>query len=307
MLCSCPEMNGVSEAIASWLEQKRRTDRASAAVLSLLALGSGAAVFLLTTLLIHTVLSVACGGFVRSVPWLVLAALGLTAGLFARTVKSRQNERELGLDPMGYWVLKDIWSVGPRLILEGLRQVRCCGQLGELNVAACARALAYLAGQNAAVTWQDLMQHCPQVTWERLRGQLLLIDGVLFLGEDGSRVTLMDPFRLRLRWILEREQNAGKVHEPARPRPEPPPSTVPLNEPEKLSAYEILGLSPSASAGEIKMAYRRRVKACHPDLFAGMDQQAKALAERWTKALNVAYATLNARHRDAAPNSARQH
>jgi hypothetical protein len=30
-------------------------------------------------------------------------------------------------------------SVGPRLILEGLRQVRCCGQLRELNVAACAR------------------------------------------------------------------------------------------------------------------------------------------------------------------------
>ena len=297
-------MNGVSAAIATWLEQKRRTDRVSAAVLSLLALGSGTAVFLLTSFLIYIVLSLFCGAFIRSVPWLGLAALGLTAWFYARTVKRRQNEPDLGLDPMGYWVLKDIWSIGPRLISEGLRQVRCCGQLGELNVPACARALAYLAEQNSALAWKDLMQHCPEMPSEHLRQQLFLIDGVLFLGDDASRVTLMDPFRLRLRWMLEQDRKSGRVHEPARPTPEPPSPAVPLNEPEKLSAYEILGLSPSASVLEIKTAYRKRVKACHPDLFAGMDQQATALAERWTKALNAAYATLNSRHR--AANSTRQ-
>ena len=153
---------------------------------------------------------------------------------------------------MGSWIIKDICSVGPRLILEGLRQVRCCGQLGELNVAACARALAYLAAQNAAVDWEELMRHCPQLPWPRLREQLSLLDGVLFLGEDAARVTLMEPFRLRLRWMLGREPGAGKAREPARPRPEPPPQAVPVNEPEKLSAYEILGLSPSASVVEIK-------------------------------------------------------
>jgi len=116
----------------------------------------------------------------------------------------------------------------------------------------------------------------------------------------------MEPFRLRLRWMLERERSAGKEPEPARPRPEPPPQAVPVNEPEKLSAYEILGLSPSASAVEIKTAYRKRIKECHPDLFAGMDQEAKALAERWTKALNAAYSTLNPRHRSAGPGSTRQ-
>lgn len=110
-------MNEVSEAIARWLEQKRRTDRASTAVISVLALGSGAAVFILATLLIYGVLSIVCGAFVHSVP-----------------------------------------SLG-------------------------------------------------------------------------------------------------------------------------------------------------RVKECHPDLFAGMDQQAKALAERWTRALNAAYATLNPRHEGARPSS----
>jgi hypothetical protein len=291
-------MNEVSEAIARWLEKKRRTDRISAAVISVLALGTGAAVFLVATFLIYTVLYIICGAFLHAVPWLGLVALGLTTGIFVRSMKGGQDERQLGFDPMGFWILKDICSVGPRLILEGLRQVRCCGQLGQLNVAACARALAYLAAQNAAVTWQDLMRHCPQLPWPRLREQLFLLDGVLFLGEDAERVTLMDPFRLRLRWMLEQE--------PARPRPEPTPQPVPVNEPETLGAYEILGLSPSASVVEIKAAYRKRVKECHPDLFAGMDQQAKALAERWTKALNAAYATLNPRHGGARPSSTGQ-
>ncbi len=205
-----PEMNEGSEAIAGWLERKRRTYRVSAAVISVLALGSGAAVFLLVALLVYTVLSIACGAFARSVSWLGLAALGLTAGFFARFMKRRPDGPELGMDPMGFWIFKDICSVGPRLILEGLRQVRCFGQLGELNVAACARALVYLAEQNAAVSWEDLVRHCPQVPSERLREQLLLLDGVLFLGEDASRVTLMDPFRLRLRRMLEREEGQGE-------------------------------------------------------------------------------------------------
>jgi DnaJ-domain-containing protein 1 len=145
--------------------------------------------------------------------------------------------------------------------------------------------------------------HCPQLSWERIREQLALLDGVLFLGKDASRVTLMGPFRLRLRWMLEQGQGAGKEQEPARPRPEPPPQPVPVNEPEKLSPYEILGLPPSASVLEIKMAYRKRVKECHPDLFAGMDQQAKALAERWTRALNAAYETLNPRHPGTGPRT----
>jgi DnaJ domain len=156
------------------------------------------------------------------------------------------------------------------------------------------RALAYLAGYNAAIAWEDLVRHCGQLPQD-LREQLLLLDGVLFLGHDGSRVTLMDPFRMRLRWMLNQQQSAGKEQEPTHPSPDPPPQATPVQEPEKLGAYEILGLSPLASVGEIKRAYRKRMKECHPDLFASMDQEAKLLAERWTKALNAAYAALNPR------------
>jgi DnaJ-domain-containing protein 1 len=288
-------MNQASEGIARWLEQKRRTERAAAAVLSVLALGSGTAVFLLIAFLVYTVLTVVWGAFLHSVPGLGLAALALTAGFFARSLTSRTDERELGLDPMGLWIIKDICAVGPRLLREGWRQVRRCGELGELQVAACAQALAYLAEQNGSVSWEELSQHCLQLPWQRLREQLGLLDGVLFVGEEASRVALMEPFRLRLRWLLQREPRP-EPGQPTQPRPEPPPPAVPVHEPEKLSAYELLGLSPAASVLEIKSAYRKRMKECHPDLFAGMDPQAKALAERWTKALNAAYATLNPRH-----------
>jgi len=216
-------MNEVAPSIATWLARKRRTDQASAAVISVIALSSGAVVFLLMTLLIYVVLTILGGPFSHSVPWLGLIALGLSAGIFVRSMKG--TDRELRLDPMGYWIIKDICSVGPRLILEGLRQVRCCGQLGELNVAACARALAYLAGQNAAVPWQDLMEHCPQLPRPRLREQLSLLDGVLFLGDDAARVTLMDPFRLRLRWMLAQEPVRPPRNAPRR-NSQCPPTTV---------------------------------------------------------------------------------
>jgi hypothetical protein len=299
-------MNEGSESIARWLEQKRRRDRAWAIVICVLALGCGAAAFLLTNVLIFTLVHIVSGAFVHSAFFSGLVALGLTTWSYARIMKSRRHALDLELDPMGLWIFKDLYSIGPRLLLEGLHEVRYCAQLGELNVEACARTLAYLAGKNAAVTRDELMAHCAQVPWERLREQLLLLDGVLFLGEEGSRVTLMEPFRLLLRSMLPPQQPAGKRAEPAWPRPEPALDAVPVNEPEKLSAYEILGLSPSASWVEIRTAYRKRVKACHPDLFAGTDEQARALAERWTKALNAAYATLNPRQRGAKPGPARE-
>jgi hypothetical protein len=287
------QMNEVSEAIVRWLEQKRRTERKLAAVLSILALGSGTAVFLLGTVVIYTILFIFCGPFNYSSPWLGLGALGLTAGVFVLSMRGKQDR--LDFDPMGFWIIKDVCSFGPRLILEGLQQIRRFGELGELNVAACARALAYLARQNAAIGWDELTQHCPQLSPEHFKQQLSLLDGVLFLGKDASRVTLMEPFRLLLRSMLKQEMRAGGWQEAAPPRHEPPPQAMPVDEPEKLSPYEILGLSPPVSVAEIRTAYRQRVKACHPDLFAGMDPQARALAERWTKALNAAYATLNPR------------
>jgi hypothetical protein len=300
-------MNECSEAIARWLEQKRRIDRGWAIVTCVLAFGSGAAAFLLTNVLIYTLVHILSGAFIHSALLSGIFAFGLTSWSYARIMQSRRHRLELDLDPLGLWIIKDLYSIGPRLLLEGLRQARCSAQLGKLNVSACAQALTYLAAKHSAVTRDELLKHCPQLPWKHLREQLLLLNGVLFLGEDGLRVTLMAPFRLFLSSMLPPQpQTEGRVREPGGPRAEPASHAVPVNEPEKLSAYELLGLPPSASFAEIRTAYRKRIKACHPDLFAGMDEQARALAERWTKALNAAYATLNPRQRGARPRSTRE-
>jgi len=65
-----------------------------------------------------------------------------------------------------------------------------------------------------------------------------------------------------------------------------------VNEPEKLSPRDNPGRVRGRFAREIKLAYRRRVKECHPDRFPGMDESSRMLAEEWTKALNAAYEAL---------------
>jgi curved DNA-binding protein CbpA len=76
------------------------------------------------------------------------------------------------------------------------------------------------------------------------------------------------------------------------------PEPVSVDEPENLSPCEILGVGADASIAKIKVAYRNRVKQCHPDRFAGMDEDSRMLAEEWTKALNAAYESLVIRKRN---------
>lgn len=57
--------------------------------------------------------------------------------------------------------------------------------------------------------------------------------------------------------------------------------------------YRVLGLAPGASLDEIKTAYRRKMRECHPDRFAH-DPNAEARAHARAQELNLAYAELTA-------------
>ena len=51
--------------------------------------------------------------------------------------------------------------------------------------------------------------------------------------------------------------------------------------------FEVLGLTPSAEAAQVRAAYRQHVKACHPDQYQDPEQQ-KAAQEKLIQ-LNLAY------------------
>jgi DnaJ domain len=55
------------------------------------------------------------------------------------------------------------------------------------------------------------------------------------------------------------------------------------------NCFAILGLSPAATADEIKDAYRAKVRQSHPDRVHGLAPAFHALAEAETKKLNAAY------------------
>lgn len=55
------------------------------------------------------------------------------------------------------------------------------------------------------------------------------------------------------------------------------------------NCFAILGLSPAATADEIKEAYRNKIRLNHPDRVHGLAPAFRALAEAETKKLNAAY------------------
>ncbi len=276
-----------SDKIASWLARKRITDMAISTACCLVAFAAGMALLALMFSVISVIVVMVLFEVFHQtgIAW-VVSVLITTAIMALLAYDSFTSGRDdMGNIPL--WMLRECCSFGPRLVHDSLRHFNRARNLARLDVTSCSIALTRLARQSKSVTLDELLQLCPGMSRARLRQQLLLIQGVLLIGHD-SRVLLSEPLRLILSPLL---------HDDRKFEPNPEPEPTPVQEPEKLSPHEILGVAANATLVEIKMAYRNRIKDCHPDRFANMDQTSRERAEEWSKALNAAYATLVAKRK----------
>jgi hypothetical protein len=210
-----------------------------------------------------------------------LLAVVAVAALFMDCIRAERDD--MAIIPL--WFAREFFHMGPRVIFDGWSELERAHQLSRVDTDMCAQLLGYLVNRTTPTRRDELLRLFPIWRWDDMVRNLRMIEGVIIF-RDNSSVSLLTPLRLELRQLL--------AHFPKTEIPREEPEPVPVGEPHRLSAHEILGVSMSATVAEIKAAYRNRIKECHPDRFANTDAQSRALAEEWTKALNAAYAELMA-------------
>ena len=221
----------------------------------------------------------------------VLIAVVICGLIFADSLHAMRDDMSF----LPTWLLREYIDIGPRLILEGYPHLARARTWWRLDLENDAKVLRFLAVRDLPTQKQDLLRIFSGLDWSRLIVELKLIPGVIFFQPNAARVTLTLPLRLELRQLIKQSRRVRLPN--SEPEPAPEPEATPVNEPQKLSPAEILGVTSAATMAEIKLAYRRRIKECHPDRFAGMDERSRELAEEWTKSLNAAYETLMAEKR----------
>jgi hypothetical protein len=191
-------------------------------------------------------------------------------------------------------IFKQMLYTGPQWFISAISMFYKSVTLLQMDIASCAKILVIVLNKGSRVSFTELARLVPECDVVKIFPQLRDIAGVVFLESEPSGISLTSDLRAELSRVLgvklkpEREK---RFHQQAKP---PPRSAVAVESP---GPHQILGVPPSASLAQIKAAYRRQIKQCHPDRFAALNKDWQLMAEQRSKVVNAAYATLTAQYR----------
>jgi hypothetical protein len=185
---------------------------------------------------------------------------------------------------------------GPQWLASAISMFYKSVTLLRMDIGSCAKILLILFEKGSRVSFIELAQRVPEINGVKIFPQLRDIAGVIFLQNEPTGISITSDLRRELARVL-----GVKIQAEPRPRfyretksSRPPPRTPPPKPAaeELTGPHKILGVPRSASLAEIKAAYRKQIKQCHPDRFATLNKDWQQLAEQRAKAVNAAYATL---------------
>jgi hypothetical protein len=178
--------------------------------------------------------------------------------------------------------IADLLYIGPRMLIASVGLLKQAFRQDQLEVDACAEILAVLLSRNSRFSFTELTGQTNLANSLRIYPQLREIEGVVFLKSDPPGLSLTAELREELFNIWRDEP----LEATAASAEEPTAALAPD------SPYVLLGITEKADLAEIKAAYRRRIKECHPDKFAALGSEWRVLAEERAKQLNAAYEAL---------------
>jgi hypothetical protein len=194
-----------------------------------------------------------------------------------------RESRNILVDDRRIIDFQSFFFFGPACLRFSLVTFRKALRQWRLDVKRCASILEIVARRGHRVSFAELEKAIPDANRFHVFEQLRDIDGIVFLIREPAGISLIEDLRHTLLRLLDEQQKARPQFTAPRPPPEPEPLT------ELELCFQMLGLESSAPLAEIKRAYRKKIKECHPDRFTRFGKDWQKLAEEKSKQLNAAY------------------
>ncbi|MEO5804839.1 MAG: J domain-containing protein [Verrucomicrobiota bacterium] len=199
-------------------------------------------------------------------------------------------------------IFQQLIYTGPQWMTSAISMFYKSVTLLKMDIESCAKILVIVLNKGSRVSFTELSQLVPECNSVKIFPQLRDIAGVVFLESEPSGISLTSDLRAGLSRVLGvkmKPEPQPKFYRQTKSAPPPRPPPQPIVEEDSPGPHKILGVSRSASLAQIKAAYRRQIKQCHPDRFATLNKDWQQMAEQRSKIINAAYATLTnqANHR----------